>query len=466
MNLLEKAKNNKIITAIIGVMAIFLIFISIGMASRSSTEEVVNNFETALLKGDIDTLQKLVEPEDKDMEITDDHLQQLVSYTKDESEYLKAHIFLLKAQAAINEKNGSTMVQNPLFNEYTEGEIKNLGDFYLKKSEGLFSSYKVYARPYYLEVSTNEPDAVIKLKGYDDFKTKEGSLAKTYGPLMPGTYTITGSKKYKYANVTAKEEINLFNDDERKDSVELNLTGEKITVESSVENVEVFLNGKSTGEKASVYKVVNGFLGSEKKNEEEKQFGPLSTDGSIKIHGEVKYPWGTSKSEPQNVEKDTESIDVTPSPFVTKESRDNVMQTINDYARQRIQALVQQKPSIITTASDNIVKQFTEDIENDKFLKNYWKGEALGTRIDFGKVTLTQEDEQYQAKIPVEFHNKAKEYKGYNDDEPLEEEFIELNLTLDYDQKSNKWIISNSEPINFSDDDFMTGKDVVKSQFK
>lgn len=427
---------------------------------------MVDDFETALRQGDIDTLKKLVRPEDKDMKITNDTLQQLVSYTKDESEYLKGHIFLLKTQAAIDEKNESAKIQNPLFNEYTEGEIKeNLGDFYLKKGSGFFSSYKIYARPYYLKVSTNVPAAVIKLKGYDDFKTKEGNLEKTYGPLMPGVYTITGSKKYKYANVTAKKEITLFNDDERKDSVELDLTGKKITVESSVENVDVFLNGESTGEKASVYKIVNGLFGSQKQNEEEKQFGPLSTDGSIKIHGEVKYPWGVSKSDTQTVEEGTESIDVTPEPFATKESRDKVMQTINDFSRQRIQALVQQDASIIQTASDNIVKKFTKDIESAKFIKNYWKGQALGTRIDFGKVTLTLENEQYQVKIPVELHNKVKEYNGYNDDEPLKEEFLELNLTLDYDQQSDNWIISKSEH-SYSSGDYMAGNDVVKSEFK
>ncbi|MFS0763484.1 hypothetical protein [Peribacillus phoenicis] len=64
--------------------------------------------------------------------------------------------------------------------------------------------------------------------------TKEGNLKTTIQSLPPGIYTVTGSKKYEYAEINAKEEINLFEDDTFSKSVSLELTGEQLAIESDV----------------------------------------------------------------------------------------------------------------------------------------------------------------------------------------------------------------------------------------
>ncbi|WP_455769249.1 hypothetical protein [Peribacillus butanolivorans] len=42
--------------------------------------------------------------------------------------------------------------------------------------------------------------------------------------------------------------------------------------------------------------------------------------------------------------------------------------------------------------------------------ESYWKGTALGTRIDLGTIKLSKENEQYRVEILVEFHNKPKRW--------------------------------------------------------
>ncbi|WP_350302987.1 hypothetical protein [Peribacillus frigoritolerans] len=64
--------------------------------------------------------------------------------------------------------------------------------------------------------------------------TKEGNLKTTIQSLPPGIYTVTGSEKYEYAEINAKEEINLFEDDTFSKSVSLELTGEQLAIESDV----------------------------------------------------------------------------------------------------------------------------------------------------------------------------------------------------------------------------------------
>jgi uncharacterized membrane protein YvbJ len=463
MEVVEKTKKRKITIIMIGVVLLGLITISIIFTNRPSGEELVNQFETAVNQGDINALEKMIKSKDEEMQITKENLEQLIAYAKDEPSYLKDIIFITKAQVAIHEKDQDAKSQIPIFEMATEYEILKAGDYYISKDEGLFSSYHIYARPYSLTVTTDQSDTTIKLNGKKVKLTKERNLETTIQHLPPGIYTITGTTKHEYVN--AKEEVNLFEDDafSNSKSVTLELTGEKVAIESTVENISIFINGKDTGEKA-VVKEESIFGGSN--SEEAYLFGPIPKDGSMKVHGEANYPWGIAKSEPQTIKEDTESIDVTPNPFADKDNKDQLVQTINDFAKQQIQALVQKDATIIKTASDNIIKKYAGDIQFDKTNESYWKGKALGTRIDFGNVTLTNEKDQYQVKIPVEFHYMQKEYFGFNDGEPLEV-FGDSSLVLiTYNDESKKWIISEIESNYFNNDEMMKGEEVVKTEFK
>ncbi|WP_455710327.1 hypothetical protein [Peribacillus butanolivorans] len=64
----------------------------------------------------------------------------------------------------------------------------------------------------------------------------------------------------------------------------------------------------------------------------------------------------------------------------------------------------------MNTAADNIVKDYEENIQFAKTNESYWKGTALGTRIDLGTIKLSKENEQYRVEILVEFHNKPKRW--------------------------------------------------------
>lgn len=103
---------------------------------------------------------------------------------------------------------------------------------------------------------------------------------------------------------------------------------------------------------------------------------------------------------------------------------------------------------LISLAADNIVKDYTENIQFAKTNESYWKGTALGTRIDLGNIKLTKENEQYEVEVPVEFHKKLKRYNGFNDSEPIEETFEEYWLVLTYNQNSKLWIIDEVKDLN------------------
>ncbi|MDM5196521.1 hypothetical protein QUF79_00200 [Fictibacillus enclensis] len=429
--------------------------------TRPTGDELVNKFEAAVNEGDLDTLKDLVGSKE-DVTITKGNLKQLTAYAKDEPDYLKELIFIMKAQTAIEEKDKEAKSQNQLFKYATEGEILKAGDYYITKKDGLFSSYHIYARPYSLTVSSDQPGSTLKLNNKKVLETKKDNLETTVRNLAPGTYTVQGTKKYRYAEIHSKDEVNLFEDNEFNKEVSLELTGEKIPIVSDVEGVSIFVNGKDTGKKAT-FQDEGGLFGSS--DEDEETYGPFSSDGSVKIYGEAKYPWGVAKSEPETVTEDTRRIDVTPSPFVNDDVRDQIVKTINDYAKQHLEAMIKQDAAVIKTATDNIVKEHAEDIQSDKSIENYWKGKALGTRIDIDNASLANKEDQFYIEVPVEFHYKYREYyKGINDKEPLEEEFNTDTTVLTYNDQSQSWLISEINS-NFFGDDEMKGKNVIKTEF-
>ncbi|WP_048882936.1 TcaA second domain-containing protein, partial [Bacillus sp. 445_BSPC] len=131
MEIVKKNKQRKLTVIIGAVFLLGIITISIIFANRPSSEDLVNEFENAVLTSDTNTLEKLIESPNKDMKVTKEDVEQFISYAKDNNEYTQELVFILHAQRAILEEDNQARLQNPIFENATEGEIKNAGDFYL-----------------------------------------------------------------------------------------------------------------------------------------------------------------------------------------------------------------------------------------------------------------------------------------------------------------------------------------------
>jgi hypothetical protein len=98
-----------------------------------------------------------------------------------------------------------------------------------------------------------------------------------------------------------------------------------------------------------------------------------------------------------------------------------------------------------------------------------YKGEALGTTIDYDQASLKMEDGLYKVTLPVKFHYKLKFYDKYFSDpnDPLEEHFDDKQVTLTYNPDTKKWLVSNEESLyDFGSDDYFSGAHTVQSDFK
>lgn len=335
----------------------------------------------------------------------------------------------------------------------TTRELLEIGDFYIKKENFLwFDTYEIAARPLYLNLATNEADAVLYVDGEEVFKTTEKKKSYTYGPVMPGIYEATAEKKFEYANLTVKNEVNLFKQrGKRNIPVNLELVGERVRLNSNFEDTNVYVNGKKVG-------VVKDL----------ESFGPITKDGSVKIYGEAKFPWGTSKSRVITVEKNVSEVGITPVPTTDKKVRDEITNLINTYAKERSKALSTKDSKVITTLEGSAKNDLISEINRMSHEKDRYEGKAIETKIDYDNASLNKDANtgRFYMQIPVEFHfNEYKYFRWTNQNAPLRDEIFQRRLHITYFDESKKWLITNVEKIYFQKYE-MDGKGVVKTNLE
>lgn len=430
-------KGSIIFISVIGLIALVYIL----GAYLSDPMDKVITFEQAVRTGNIKQLRSLVNSPESNLEVTDKQLQDLVKYSRENKQYLPDIISAMTMQIN-DEKNGIP-------------STTTISDYYLKptKIPLFYTQYSIEFRPYFIEVSTNEAGATIKVDNKKVFTTTESQQKFTYGPVMPGNYKVSAEKQAPFALLKEEQQYSIFERLTTTAEVDLKLTGGTLQVESNFEDTAIFINGKP------IAKTVK----------EMPEISPISFNGTIRIHGEQQLPWGKEKSPEIVIEESTSSVDITPQPFTTEATRKPIVDLINNFVKQELQALVKHDANLLTTVDDNLKAAYVNDINDDVKYKYTWKGKAHGTRIDFDHVTLSKDEETgvYKVKIPVEIHSSYKEFNEYeNANSPIDKTAEPHHFTLSYNEKSKKWLISSTSKQYYTSEGEFSGKNTVKSEFK
>jgi uncharacterized membrane protein YvbJ len=436
--------NKKLSFILIGVICL-IITAYIAGAYLINPQDKVTAFEHAVKNGDVKTLKNLVSSEESNLTIEDKHLQELIDYSRKNKDYLPKLVDGMMSQIHYEEIGISSTARTSDYNDY-----------YLQKTKIplFYSYYTIHVRPYFLEVSTNETGATVKLDGKQIFKTTDSDKKRTLGPFMPGIYKANAEKKYPYSLLSQDSTISAFDEDDATTETDLQLQGSNLKLEGNFEDTKIFVNGKTI----------------DKTLKDMPEIGPISFNGTIRIHGERPFPWGLEKSPDALVEQDTSSVDITPIPFADKKTQQPIVDLVNKFSKEEMQAHIQHEPNKLTTIDDNLKVRFIQSINDDVQFKYTWKGQVLGTRIDFDNITLSQDESTkvYKTTVPIEIHAKYKKYDqyGFNKGEPLDNKVDQYLLTLTYDEKTKKWLISDQNDQYLNPSDYMKGKNVIKSEFK
>lgn len=429
-----------------GAIACFLLLIMV-LVAFSGSSDIVEDFETAMLEEDQERLKDLLVSERSELEIDDKFVTKLIEYSKESDRFLSDMVLFLNAQKNIYEEN--EIEANAFMSEYllSKNDLFSISKLNLKENSSLFGpDYVISVSPTYIKVSSSVEPTQITLDG-EPIEVKKGSKEHLIGPILPGKYTVEASKKYPFSEVIDKDEVDLLKPDikgKKTATVEFDLVGDEVTFKSEIEGTELFINEKSTGKKVGRRGI---------------DFGPVSTNGSLKAYGQFQFPWGILKSDPVPVEKGLGGVDITPNPLSDSKTKDEVIKVINKYSQEVVEAQEKRDGTLFTTLDEKQKNDWINEMQHKKEYqsKRYYRGKAIKTVIAVKRATITQGEDAdtYKIKVPVQYHRHEREYNQFDKgDEPLKEKISDQYTWLTYNHKEKKWEISGLAPIFFAQDLF------------
>ncbi|MEW5552156.1 hypothetical protein ABGT22_19830 [Peribacillus frigoritolerans] len=430
-------KKKKLLIFGIPIVAVLVIILLV-IGKSPSPSDLSSDFEEKVRSGDAEGLMDLVTV-NEGVQWDDNSAKSIINYFKEEESDFKDQIMLLDAQASYYETDGTS--NNKISQLYPGDSISSIGPFYITKDDSLFGDkYVLKARGYKLKV-TGEKGAKVTFNSKNIDMDKESISLGTFGP---GVYAIKGKKNFDYITVKDQTKVTLFDidDEDFEETASLNFTGETVPVSVDIP-ITLSVNGKETQE-----------------IKDDVEFGPVK-DG-ITLQGVTEFPWGKGKSEPQKVEINSEKqYNLAPNPIVDETIKKQITTVINNFYKNSIAAKVKKDPNLLTNVSDHLKSEYTKIIERYDGDIRYFKGEALGTRIDFSQVICRIDEGSYLLEIPVEYHEKSNEsvLSLYT------EKHSKKLITLKYDEKQKSWLIENETDQLILGDDYMTSEEVVKTTF-
>lgn len=242
--------------------------------------KVVEQFEKAIAKKNTHELAALLNSGQDEMTVSESDAAMLITYFKDNPDLLADTKESLRKTSQTIGSN-----QSP-----KDGLL--IVDETAKKKWGIISQYGLSFQPIYLNVTGNQSKISVTVNS-----KKQGPLKKnkaTFGPFLPIEHEVTGTYKGPYGTVTKSETVDPIDFESDKIAVNLDLSGENVNLYSNYGNSIVFINGKSTGKTVDELETV----------------GPISIDGSVKIHAEITLQGKKLKSDDVRVTDPDESLEL------------------------------------------------------------------------------------------------------------------------------------------------------------
>ncbi len=279
-----KSKQFKIIAIIAAVLLIGLFSGYKVIEAKNDPAKIVNSFETAVKKKDAKSVAKLLNQGQVVMDVGEKDAELLLSYFEDNPDFLTGTINALKKEAA-SLKNGVLLKRSK-----DSGQILHI----TKKGKKwlFFDQYGIDFEPVYFVLSVNQPDVNVSVNGKEQKMNEDEP--KTFGPFLPVAHEIIATYEGKYGSVEVKEKVNPAAFSGNKIEVPIDLTENNVFLQSNYDDAVVFVNGKSTG----------------KTVKELREFGPVSTDGSVKIHAEITEEGHKLKSKEVTITEQGQVVDL------------------------------------------------------------------------------------------------------------------------------------------------------------
>ncbi|MCJ8010835.1 hypothetical protein MUG84_03630 [Paenibacillus sp. KQZ6P-2] len=369
-----------IIAVVIIIVAVLIIILSSGSKGDKKASEVIRKFQNAIAAENTHELKKLLSIDDKAMEVTEDRLRRLIQYAKEKPKYYEQTLQILIAQQALLEE--AEYLNTGLLDRLSPDEVLNAGELYLKKESGFLSdTFKIGVHPQYMNITLENDNGIITVDGVEISKVSKDNHSTKVGPLFPGEYQVEFTTTFDYAkkDISQSETVSLFgleSETEYSDYV----TGQSVKINSDLGEVQVYLNDQPTP-----------FIQRSNREESSEYFYPAFDDGSQKIQGVAKFPWGESKSEALVIEDLSKVYNITPE--LQQETKQEVLDFVQLFIKTRAKAYGTKDVSELEKLYPHHEGDLLEDVQ-DGLGRLYYSGGSDKTlkEVELKKMSFSAED--------------------------------------------------------------------------
>lgn len=389
-NKIIKEKDPKIIILCLISLIGIIVFLYGNVSSKRS--DVIEQLANSLNKGNERALMNLIEEGDKNSGITKEELTPYINFFKED----KARV-------------------NKLIHSLENGE--EVYSTKLESRKGFWGEkWYVVIEKKDLLVSSNFQEASVYLNN-NFIGTTNSSGSLEIPNLIPGIYDLKVEKKAYNSNLVEEKSI-IFMDDNK---VDIPLNGVLVTVKSSFDDSNVYINGEDSGIKVRDFKDV----------------GPFPKDGSTYLTIKCNTPWGEIDSEKVYV-KDYPDIKIELD-LKNTVIKDDVEKVVKEFYSSVFQSLNSEDKNDIKDATAD-VKENVYSILSQKyfFLKNDYDISDLQIKME--NSSIERNHGLYQANIVVNVSYKIKKkILGIN----VKSEDMQKNFFTKMKYENGKWVVYN-----------------------
>src|SRR5699024_805517 len=208
-------------------------------------------------------IQSSLQDSGTDIKLNEKNVKEFVTYLKDQPDYWNTLKAELNDMAEQYEKDNTEAVTHdesiaPLLSVSTNG-----------KKWLLFNHYAIKPKEIYVKLTSDMDNTTVIIAPDSETKLKKAEKSYTAGPFLP--YEQTAKATYKTDFATTKDETTgdpLTDLEGKYLHYDFSVQGNVVYISTDDEDATIFVNGKSTKQTVG----------------DDSVFGPINTDGSMRIH--------------------------------------------------------------------------------------------------------------------------------------------------------------------------------------
>lgn len=248
------------------------------LSSIYKPEKVLWEFEKAVEKENADALAKILRDGGTKVDFNTKEVKEFATYLTEENFDGIMKELTVELRKA---KNGRKTEPVRDTNDHQILQI-------VEKEKKLFfyKQYGIKAVPFEIKAASNYDGVSIQVNGKKAEKLGKAEDLKKVGLFLPSEYEIAGTYKGDYVELETLQSVNPRDGSDNVIETYLTMEGDHLSLYSNREDAIVYINGKSTG------KTIREMDG----------FGPVTTDGSMKLYAVAEGSSGKIKSNVVSVE--------------------------------------------------------------------------------------------------------------------------------------------------------------------